>query len=90
MSRGHGRCNFCLPGLWFWEHPVNMVRHKSAISPESKPGPKACRVLNHDEEMRELEKGAREITRSRETALAFLYGAGLVTKSGKPKRLLRG
>lgn len=47
-------------------------------------------ALSHEEEMRELEKGAREITQSRQSALAFLYGAGLVTKSGKPKRLLRG
>ena len=67
-----------------------MVSNKSSVKRTNTAHSRAPHLLSHEEEMRELEKGVREITQSRESALAFLYGAGLVTKAGKPKRLLRG
>ena len=67
-----------------------MVSNKSSVKRPNTAHSRTWPALSHEEEMRELEKGAREITQSRESALAFLHGAGLVTKSGKPKRLLRG
>jgi len=45
---------------------------------------------SHSALIRDMREFQTEVTQSRDTALAFLKRAGLVTASGKPKQLIRG
>lgn len=63
---------------------------KAAIKP-SKGTVMAYRTFaTHQELLDDMEAFRREVTASPEAARAFLIGAGLLTKSGKQKQLIRG
>ncbi len=57
----------------------------------AKAAPVAYRTFaTHQELLDDMEAFRRKVTATPETARAFLIGAGLITKSGKPKQLIRG
>lgn len=50
---------------------------------------RTAQELSHAEEMRAMRRATRELIRNQDNALQFLQRAGLVTKTGRAKRLLR-
>jgi len=63
-------------------------RRKAAKAPQA--GPVVYRTFaTHQDLLDDMEVFRRQVTASPEAARAFLYKAGLITKTGKQKQLIR-
>lgn len=70
------------------EHHMDMFLNARSIV-RQRLSNRTTQELSHSEEMRAMRRATRELNRNQDSALQFLQRAGLVTKTGRAKRLLR-